>query len=95
MSMWDRYGKAAGAVLATAGALGVLWGALTYLDVRPVLSRDLTVIEQQVAANTQSLQLQRWQYLAEKERQGQLSPRERQEFCRLSRALGFKVRGCA
>lgn len=71
------------------------WGALVVLDVRPVVSRDLHPIERQVEANTRSLMLQRWQWLNEKAKLGQLSPRERAEYCQLSRVLGFQVPGCA
>lgn len=77
------------------GVIAAIWGALTWLDIRPVLSRDFNDLATQVASNSQTLALQKWQFLkAKKENQG-LTPSEQVEFCALSRQLGLKGEGCA
>lgn len=86
--------KISAAVTGLIAIIVAVWGALSYLDVRPVLSRDIKPIEMQVAANTTSIQLQRWQYLNEKLHHGGLTPPERLEYCQLSAKLGFKVPEC-
>lgn len=74
---------------------GGVWGILAWADATPVLSRDLEPIAQQVASNSQTLALQRWQYLEAKRQNQGLTASERVEFCALSRQLGLRGEGCA
>lgn len=76
-------------------AAGVLWTTLISIGMAPVLSKDFDVLKQQVASNSQTLALQRWQFLNTKRQNEGLSPSEMVEFCALSRQLGLKGQGCA
>ena len=83
-----------GLITGGAGAAGVVYASLDYLDVRPVVSRELRVVKEQVASNTTALALQRWQWLnARRQNQG-LTPSELVEFCKLSFILGLRSDGC-
>lgn len=87
--------KWASSLTAVAVLLSGTWYVLNDLGIRPVLSREIVVVQEQVAANTKALELQRWQYLKAKlENQG-LSPGELLEFCALSGSLHLRVRVCA
>lgn len=87
--------KATASLAALLTLAGSVWATLTWLDVRPVLSREFNEVAVQVAANTQGMQLQRWQYLNTKREHEGLAPAELLEYCALSRALGFQGVGCA
>ena len=84
-----------GIATAGMGLMGASWAALDYLDVRPVISRELKAVEQQVASNSATLALQRWQYLDTKRQTQGLNGSEAVEFCKLSRVLGLRGTGCA
>lgn len=81
-------GLAVGAVVATTAVLD-------YLGVRPVLSREIVPLVEEIAANTSAVQLIRWQLLEQRRINQGLSPTERVEFCALSRRLGLRGEGCA
>ena len=70
------------------------WAGLDYLGIRPVLSREIVPLEAQVASNSQSIALQRWQYLHAKRQNVGLDASEQAEYCALSRQLGFQGVGC-
>lgn len=70
------------------------YAALDWLGVRPVLSREFAALTEQVASNTQSIQLVQWQRLNEKRKNQGLSPEELLIFCKLSKLLGFRVDVC-
>jgi hypothetical protein len=78
----------------TAAAV-ILFNVAEWTGVRPVVSSELADVREQVAANTTSLKLQRWQHLDAKRRSTGLDVTERREYCLLSRALGFRGEGCA
>jgi hypothetical protein len=84
----------AGSITAVCIALGGAWAAMDYLGIRPVLSRELASVEERVAANQQGMMLIRWQILNQKRQRQALSPSELFEFCKLSKALGFRVPEC-
>ena len=84
-----------GLVTASLGVLGAAWAGLDYLDVRPVISRELKAVEAQVASNSMTLALQRWQYLNTKRQTQGLSASEAVEYCKLARVLGLQGAGCA
>lgn len=91
----QRLAKAAAAFTAIAGAAGVVVAGLDTAGFRPALIGEVRALDatvQQVAVN---LALLRFQYLAEKDRRGGLTPAERREFCALARQLGFREPGCA
>ena len=71
------------------------WAILDYLDVRPVLSREFGQLAAVVESVQQGVQLGRWQVLDARRRAQGLDAAEQAEFCRLSRALGFRADGCA
>lgn len=92
MKQWLINSAALVTALSVLGGAG--WGILAWADATPVLSRDIEPLATQVAANSQSLALQRWQYLEAKRQNQGLTPNERLEYCALSRQLGFQGVGC-
>lgn len=75
---------------AAATAIGALWAGASFLDLQPVLSRDLAPLKMKIAEETKSLLLLQWQILDAKLKQnGTLEFAELQQYCSLSRELGF------
>lgn len=87
--------QAIGIPAAVVGALTVTYTALDWLGVRPVLSRELTPIIEEVAATSSGVLLLQWQLLHERAKQGQLSPGDQVNYCRISRQLNLSGIGCA
>lgn len=91
-----RYGAVAAATTAIIAALSAAWAAADYLEVRPVILKEVREIETQLAATTRAVELQRWQFLLAKLRaNGSLDAAEQFEFCALGKRLGFSSPGCA
>lgn len=87
--------KAAGLLTAATVLGGGLWTAGDYLQVRPAIKRELVQLQQQVDTVSQSVLLNRFQYLQAKEKQTRLSFDEKQEMCRIAKALQYVgVPGC-
>ena len=80
---------------AIVAAVVATWNVVDYLDVRPVLSREFGELAAVVESVQQGVQLGRWQVLDARRRAQGLDAAEQAEFCRLSRALGFRAEGCA
>ncbi len=79
-------GSIAGAIT----GIGTIWAALDWLDVRPVLARELKEVQAQIQTLTDKQILIEWSQLDAKLKQnGGLDFQEKQRYCSLSRALGY------
>lgn len=76
-------------------ALAAAAAALDRFNLRPVLASELRQLEEQVASNSRTLALQRWQYLVAKRGRQGLDPFEQAELCLLARELHLASPGCA
>jgi hypothetical protein len=88
------YGTVAGSVMAMWAVAVGAWNAADYLDVRPIIEREFTLVEETQNETIQQIQqsvfLARWLYLKQRlENNGILSFDELQEFCRLTTELKF------
>jgi hypothetical protein len=68
--------------------------SLEYFGLRPVTTGEIAEDRAQIAANTRSLQLARWQYLVAKRRNQGLDATEQAELCGLAVALHLRTQGC-
>lgn len=89
---WEKGLKKYGIIAGIAGALGL--GSYFY-DVRPVFAFQLEEVRELAQSNSETLALQRWQYLDAKKRNQGLDAGEQFEYCKLSKQLGLVGIGCA
>ena len=85
----------AAVLAACATIIGTTWAALDYTDLRPILSREFRVTQQQLEDQSKSILLIRFQLLMQKKKQGLWTFDDQQELCRIARVLGYVgVPGC-
>ena len=89
---WDKIMKRYGIIAGIVGLLG-LGGYLSGL--KPVFAYQLEEVRQLAQSNSNTLALQRWQYLDAKKRNQGLDAGEQFEYCKLSKQLGLLGIGCA
>lgn len=92
---WQEMGTILGVVTALSVTVGGVFAGLEYTGLRPVVLKEFAELQLQVQSNSQTLALQRWQWLNEKRRIQGLSIIEQIEYCKLSRLLGIRGEGCA
>ncbi len=83
---------AAGVAALTVIASGAT--AVGYNIDRPAWHSELQELEEQVASNSRTLALQRWEYLEAKRLNSGLTVAEKAVYCELSALLGFQGVGC-
>ena len=83
------------AVLAIFAALPWLWMTADDLGVRPVLSREVVELTAVVDKTQDGVNLIQWQILDQRSKTEELSPRDKQLYCYLSKLLNFQGKGCA
>jgi len=86
------------AMLTAATVLGgSAWATLDYLEIRPVIEREMVQLEQQLETVSESVLLNRFQFLTVKLKMAPLSFEEQIEYCRIAEALKYNlalVQGC-
>lgn len=102
-----KWGALATSIVAIGGALSGLWFILDYLQVRPVLIREVKVDEEVVAQNFKVVQLSleqtsqsvlwlQYDNLKNKLSVTTLTPKEQHDLCAVTKQLGVPplIQGC-
>lgn len=90
-----KIGKYASSIIAVGVLLSGAWWLTGELKIRPVLSRELDPIQEQLAAVTKDTLYLQWIRLDAQARAGTISPSDRILYCQISRQLNLQGHGCA
>ena len=83
----------AGSITTVAAAGAVVYGALTWLEITPVLQYQFAVVDNDVRTMKRERATDRWFALDEAHKMRGLTPTERREWCDLGAWLGY-MRDC-
>ena len=83
-----------GVPAAIVAAVATVYAATDKLGIRPVLNRELNKLEIVIASNQSAIQLMQWQVLEQRRKTKGLSANDLVIYCKLSKALGLKGKGC-
>lgn len=80
---------------AACGVVALVWSTVVWLDIRPVLSRELKPLWSAIGGVQRGVQLINYQIYSERiEHGGTLSTQERAEYCTIGEILNVPTSGC-
>lgn len=81
-------------IAAIGGSIAMAWTLVTWLDIRPVLSRELKPVWNAVGEVQRGVQFINYQIYSERVATMVLSPQEQAEYCTIAEILKLPGQGC-